>query len=871
MSAFKAIISDRDTDLAKNFEFDAYLNTGLDGIAADTIEGRKETYGINSVPKTPPKSIWRIMLNTMSDPLLGLLAISATIATIFGIVFEEQKKNSEWIEGIAIWFTIIVIVAIGSYNDFKQDRAFHKLNSENDTYMVKVIRDGNEMQISNKELVVGDLVILSAGDNVPADGYLVTTNKLGLDESALTGEGITIMKNFETDPWLRSGSVVTEGIGSMYVIAVGQNSEFGRTLALVQKESGKTPLQKRILRFVKWCGIVALCVSMSVFIAQTVRWTTMDPRPPVSSGPLKYIVFSITIIVVGLPEGLPAAVMITLTYSVKKMLQDNLFVRHLSACETLGSTSMLLSDKTGTLTENKMSVVKCVLNNTMFDHTPPIGNMKALFEDILMNCSINSSAFLTEAHGVGSQTEVALLRFVDSYSNHLTIRENNTPTEITPFSSKTKMSSVVVNGKTYLKGAPEIVMETCAHVATVEGDIVMSDEIRKSHMGHVRMMASSGLRTIALLRDDVLLAIFGIKDPVRRSVPAAVKMCESAGIGIIMVTGDNIDTAKHIANDIGMMKHGDIAVEGKDFRKMSREERVAIAPKLRVLARSSPEDKFELVKLYKELGHVVAASGDGANDAPALKEADVGCAMGSGTDLAKEASDIVILNDDFDSIVSGVRWGRNIMANIRAFITFQVAINIVALVVVSTAAFSRGTTPLNVAQLVYVNLVMDSFAAIGLSTSPPSTNLMNKKPGHRDEFVITVEMLRSILPQALYQVVVQLVLFFVTPELIDISEKQLSGLMFNTFIFCQIFNFINVVSKDNIFPIFAIFKKYIALACVFGLVALQVIIMFLIGNFFKIEKITPNMWGVSVAVGSGSAFMHAIVVLTYNWLQNDNI
>jgi Ca2+-transporting ATPase len=240
--------------------------------------------------------------------------------------------------------------------------------------------------------------------------------------------------------------------------------------------------------------------------------------------------------------------------------------------------------------------------------------------------------------------------------------------------------------------------------------------------------------------------------------------------------------------------------------------------------------------------------------------------MGSGTDLAKEASDIVILNDDFDSIVSGVRWGRNIMANIRAFITFQVAINIVALTVVSTAAFSRGTTPLNVAQLVYVNLVMDSFAAIGLSTSPPSTNLMNKKPGHRGEFVITVDMLRSIIPQALYQVVAQLVLFFITPELIDLSEKQLSGLMFNTFIFCQIFNFINVVSKDNIFPILAIVKKYISLACVFGLIAFQVVIMFLLGNFFKIENITPTMWGISICVGAGSAITHAIVSLVYIWL-----
>jgi Ca2+-transporting ATPase len=866
---FKSIVADRDTVLAKNFDVEEYLNTGPDGIATDTIAGRKEHYGANVVPKTPPKSFGKILINTMVDPLIILLAFSATIATVFGIVFEEQRNNKEWIEGAAVWFTIIIIVFIGAYNDFKQERAFHKLNSENDEYLVKVIRDGDEQQISNKELVVGDLVVLESGDNIPADGYLTVTNGLGVDESALTGESITVFKNFETDPWFRSGSVVTEGQGKMYVVAVGTESEFGRTLALVQTETGKTPLQKRINRFVKWCGIVATGVSLAVFTALTIRWSTEDPRSSFTEGPLKFIVFSITILVIGLPEGLPAAVMITLSYSIKKMMKDNLFVRHLAACETLGSTSMLLSDKTGTLTENKMTVMKGVFNNALYDFIPPIGDMQPIFDDIFVNCSVNSTAFISDGVGIGSQTEVAMLRFVDFYSSYDKIRDEYEASEIVPFSSKTKMSSVVVQGKKYTKGASEIILDTCTSVATIEGDIVIDDELKTKFSTYIHEMASSGLRTIALARDDVLLCILGIKDPVRMSVPVAVKMCEDAGIGVVMVTGDNIQTAKHIAHDIGMMKYGDIVVEGKDFRKMTKEERISIAPKLRVLARSTPEDKYELVKLMKDLGHVVASSGDGANDAPALKEADVGCSMGSGTDLAKEASDIVILNDDFNSIVNGVRWGRAIMANIRAFITFQVAINLVALTVVSIAAFSKGTTPLNVAQLVYVNLVMDSFAAIGLATTPPSSDLMKKKPGHRDQFVITMNMLRSIIPQSLYQILAQLVIFFVAPTLMDISEKQLSGFMFNTFIFCQITNLTNVVSPDSVVPLIKMLKKRVLSVCVVLMIVVQLLIMFFLGSIFKFDKITADMWAISVSIGFGSAIVHAVVTSLWLWLNNE--
>lgn len=847
---FTTIVNNRDTSAIQNINLEEYLSTGEDGIKSDSIAGRVETYGTNVVKKIPPKSFWRILWDTVNDPLLWILCFSATIATTFGLVFEEQRENKEWVEGVAIWITVIVIVSIGTYNDYKQELAFHKLNSKNDEYLVKVIRDGEEQQISNKEIVVGDLIVLESGDKVPADGYFVSANALGVDESALTGESIVIRKN-EADPWFRSGSVVTEGNAKMYAVSVGENSEFGRTIALIQTENEKTPLQRKLMRFVKYCALTAIAVSMAVFIAQMVRWGAESPRPSFSEGPLRFIVFSITILVIGMPEGLPAAVMIVLTYSIKKMMKDNLFVRHLAACETLGSTTILLSDKTGTLTENKMTVMKGVFGTTMYDHVPP-----SVSDDILLNCAVNSTAFISDGVGIGSQTEVAMLRFVNTYSSYEEIRENNKATEAVPFSSVTKMSSAIINGKKYSKGAPEIIMDAC----TIED--------RELLMGYVDSMASNGLRTIALAVDDELLCILGIKDPVRMSVPAAVKTCESAGISVVMVTGDNIKTATHIARDIGMLKYDDVCIEGKEFRSMTKEQKIAIAPKLRIMARSSPEDKYELVKLMKGLGHVVASSGDGANDAPALKEADVGCSMGSGTDLAKEASDIVILNDDFDSIVSGVRWGRLIMKNIRAFITFQLAINIVALTVVAIAAFAKGTTPLNVIQLVYVNLVMDTFASIGIATNPMSADLMKTPPGPREQFVVTLPMLRSIIPQSLYQIACQLIVFFVTPQLIDISDKQLSGFMFNMFIFTQIFNLTNVLaSQGDIFPVLNMRKCRVVDICVVLMAGVQVIIMFLLSDVFKIEKITGDMWAISTCLGFGSCIVHAVVTASWMWIK----
>ena len=869
--SFNNIVTERDTILAKSFDFKKYLDTGDNGIETSSVPSREETYGKNEIIKCPPKTFSQILWNSCKDPLIILLSFSATIALTFGLVFEEQRNHNEWVESIAIWLAIIIIVSIGTITDYKQEKAFHKLNKKNDEYDVKVIRDGQMQQISNKSLVVGDVMLLESGDKIPVDGYILETFSLGIDESSLTGENITVVKDFENDPWFRSGSVVTEGRGKMIVTTVGMNSEYGKTISIVQQKTEKTPLQKRLTRFVKWCGIFASILSVIVFTVLTIRWAVSNPRSDFTSGPLKYVIFSITILVIGLPEGLPAAVMITLSYSMKKMLKDNNFVRHMAACETLGSTSMLLSDKTGTLTENKMTVVKGVFAGKMYDHVPPIGDMKTLFDDIFTNCSVNSSAFIKGGVGVGSQTECALINFVNSYgASYEAIRAeyNDKITDVVPFSSKTKMSSVSIDGIKYTKGASEIVLGMCSKM--YNGNEIVDIDV-EMYKNFINQMASSGLRTIGLTKNDAMMCVVGIKDPVRNGVPMSIKSCSEAGIGVIMVTGDNIDTAKHIAKEIGVLKPGDVAICGSEFRSMTKDQQIAIAPKLRVLARSSPEDKYNLTKLMKEIGHICAVSGDGTNDAPALKESDVGVAMGiSGTDISKEAADIIVLDDNFNSIVRGVLWGRTIMSNIRSFITFQLPINFVALLVVAVAAFARGETPLNVIQLLYVNLIMDSVAAVALATIPPNEKLMKKKPGPRNEFIVTMDMLRNIIPQSLYQLLAQFLIYFMVPVFWDISEKQMSGFMFNTFIFCQVFNLINVHASYEVFPIFTMFKKYVSLACISMMIVFQFFIVFLMPGIFKIEKLNTTMWLISTGVGFGSIIVHAIVTSVSNWVNEDD-
>eukprot|EP00879_Flechtneria_rotunda_P003828 GHRR01004068.1.p1 GENE.GHRR01004068.1~~GHRR01004068.1.p1 ORF type:complete len:993 (+),score=315.28 GHRR01004068.1:1703-4681(+) len=649
--------------------------------------------------------------------------------------------------------------------------------------------------IKNTELVVGDVYLINMGDKVVADGIMLDGYHLVIDEASLTGESDPIKKYPEEDPWVRSGTQVSEGSGRLLVVAVGQQSEWGKTMALVGGAGSEdTPLQEKLADLAAAIGKIGFGVAVACFIALLIKWCVVNRGFPVSkinqNGPVQFFLYAVTIVVVAVPEGLPLAVTIALAYSMKKMMKDNNFVRVLAACETMGGATAICSDKTGTLTENRMTVVEGWFSGVKLDHAPDPQELRPeLMQELTLNNSLNSKAFLIENAGlpvefVGNRTECALLMLSKKWGiDYKQIREEykDRIVEVYAFTSAKKMASVLIrrDDKTlrlYNKGAAEWVLKRCVSLHNEYGEIVpMTDAMREQLLQTVVAMASRGLRCICLTytdypahdasrpadffedadrvdRDLVATAIVGIKDPVRKEVPHAVEVCQNAGIMVRMVTGDNIHTARHIAKECGILTDQGVALEGPTFRSMPANELIPMLKDLQVLARSSPEDKLTLVSLLKKEGEVVAVTGDGTNDAPALKESDVGLAMGiAGTEVAKEAADIVIMDDNFSSIVKAVLWGRSVFNSIRKFLQFQLTVNFVALVVAFVGAIIGGRIPLNVLQLLWVNLIMDTMGALALATENPNPSLLDDKPHGRDESLITGKMWKHILVQGLYQ------------------------------------------------------------------------------------------------------------------------
>ncbi|KAG2500891.1 hypothetical protein HYH03_001650 [Edaphochlamys debaryana] len=677
--------------------------------------------------------------------------------------------------------------------------------------MVKVIRGGHTTLVENTELVVGDVYLLDTGDKVVADGVCYDSQGLVIDEASLTGESDPIKKNPEEDCWVRSGTQVTEGSGKLLIVAVGESSEWGKTMALVgEAGDDETPLQIKLTWVASTVGKIGFAVAICCFLALLIKWLVVNKGGDVKkineNGPVQFFLYSVTIIVVAVPEGLPLAVTISLAYSMKKMMRDNNFVRVLAACETMGGATAICSDKTGTLTENRMTVVEGWFAGTAFDHCPtPEELPQELCDELKLNCALNSKAFVLEEKGkiefVGNRTECALLQMLKNWGcDYAAVREEYDASlfKMFGFSSAKKMASATIKFsdkfRHYNKGAAEWVLKRCTSMYDGARIVEMTDADRQKLVEVVTGMAKRGLRCICLtytdypLVDDsrpadffedsdnldrnlVCMCIVGIKDPVRKEVPEAVRVCQRAGIVVRMVTGDNIHTAQHIARECGILTEDCVALEGPDFRKMAAQELLPLLPKLRVLARSSPEDKLTLVAMLKQQGDVVAVTGDGTNDAPALKESDVGLAMGiAGTEVAKEAADIVIMDDNFSSIVKSVLWGRSVFTNIRKFLMFQLTVNFVALVIAFFGAVIDGHEPLNVLQLLWVNLIMDTMGALALATEDPNPELLLMKPYGRNENLITRIMWKHILVQGLYQIFWMFLILYGMPKFFNAAK-----------------------------------------------------------------------------------------------------
>jgi magnesium-transporting ATPase (P-type) len=867
---------------------------------------RRAQYGTNVYPKPPIKSWCYLFVTSFNDPTLLILLAAAVISLIVGII---EHPEQGWIEGVTIFTACLIVAIVTATNDYEKDKQFRALKGESDNILVKVLRDGRQRSISTFDVNVGDVVILEAGDKVPGDAIFISGENCKSNESGLTGESDDKDKGTldKSDPFLLSGCNLIAGRCHALCIAIGDESRWGRIKAKLAVEQQQTPLQEKLDRMAALIGYFGGGMALLTFIAMMLLLAADDQilqrrNMSLAGYIINAFIIAVTIVVVAIPEGLPLAVTISLAYSTKKMLKDKNLIRVLAACETMGNATNICSDKTGTLTENRMTVVAGWFADTFYDQEqqlPVFGQGEgsngvlptAMQEMLTHGLGCNSTAILEfdrekqKFITVGSKTDGALLQMVrdmgkstekkpemgtaaasaynaaEKANDEFYLQERQKPTsKVFSFNSTRKLSSILVplfakevatgeevakeeegnkavktGYRLYVKGASEIVLSSCKFMMNNKNEVVPLDDEKKKFLNAdvITRMAKEALRTIAighvdftlaevdsivengdlsLLTQDwgygecfhkklILQAVVGIIDPLRDDVIDAVLTCQNAGIMVRMVTGDNLETAKAIAKKCGILTEGGIAMEGPTFRKMTPVELDQILPKLQVLARSSPDDKHTLVtrlngralprneeewkeahpdndwdternlllpgywkewcNKYGNDGEVVGVTGDGTNDAPALKAADVGLSMGlSGTDEAKDASDIVILDDRFSSIVKAVLWGRCVYDNIRKFLQFQLTVNVVALCLVFVAACLDGATPLNAIMMLWVNLIMDTMGALALGTEMPKDELLNRKPYKRSAPLVSKPMVRNILMQSIYQLTV-LMLFLI--------------------------------------------------------------------------------------------------------------
>ncbi|XP_011091788.1 calcium-transporting ATPase 4, plasma membrane-type isoform X1 [Sesamum indicum] len=874
------------------------------GLSLSEISTRQQLYGRNQFVDKPPRPLWMFAWDAMQDLTLIILMVCAVISVGVGIATKGWPKGMY--DGVGIILCIFLVVMVTAISDYKQSLQFRDLDKEKRNIFVHVTRNRNRQKVAICDLVVGDIVNLSMGDQVPADGLYISGYSLSIDESSLSGESELVIKENER-PFLLSGTKVQDGSGIMLVTSVGMRTEWGR-LMVTLSEGGEdeTPLQVKLNGVATIIGKIGLAFAILTFLVLTSRflavkvthghitnWSMSDVL-----NLLNFFAIAVTILVVAVPEGLPLAVTLSLAFAMKKLMNDKALVRHLSACETMGSASCICTDKTGTLTTNHMVVTKiwtCGEEKRIENNKPGNALSSAISEKVtktlMQAIFLNTGAEVVKGKDgkteiLGSPTETALLELGLLFQRDFRAQRNESKIiTVEPFNSVKKKMSVLVmlpggGLRAFLKGASEVILGLCDKIVGKDGDSVpMSEEQRRHITNVINGFACEALRTICLAFKDTdktsedsipennytLIAVVGIKDPVRPGVKQAVKTCLAAGIVVRMVTGDNINTAKAIAKECGILTDDGIAIEGSDFRDKSTQEMKELIPKLQVMARSLPMDKHKLVTiLRKECNEVVAVTGDGTNDAPALHEADIGLAMGmAGTEVAKESADVVIMDDNFTTIVTVAKWGRSVYINIQKFVQFQLTVNIVALMTNFFSACIAGSAPLTAVQLLWVNMIMDTLGALALATEPPHDGLMKQPPVARNERFITKIMWRNIVGQSIYQLIVLGVLEFEGKRLLNLngphSDATLKTLIFNAFVFCQVFNEINSRDMEKINILQGIFSSWIFIMVMLSTVTFQFVIVEFLGKFADTVPLSRELWMVSILVGSVSLVVGAVL------------
>lgn len=1023
------------------------LSTSI-GLQEHEHHERVKKFGDNVIPSKPAKSFFRLCAEAMKDKVLILLSVAAVISLALGLYetfgqateYDEEHKampKVDWVEGVAIITAVVIVVVVGAANDYQKERQFAKLNAKKEDREIVVIRGGEKRMVSIFDLLVGDIVCLETGDVVPADSVLIS-GEVECDESALTGESETIKKkpaemamefyheHSDTnedlgsltikfkDPFLISGAKVLLGVGNALVTAVGVNSIHGRTMLSLSHESEVTPLQKRLDDLAEGISKYGFLAALVLFIVLLIRFgVNLAPggsyytHTPAEKGKkfVDILIVAVTIVVVAVPEGLPLAVTLALAFATTRMAQNGNLVRVLRSCETMGGATAVCSDKTGTLTENKMRIVRGYINEKLhFDDQVNSGNIndtpksdeivpKIPHDNLVFissNITLNSTAFenpdYDEAKAVqarakpkqrsllyhlmhsddnsrmkqqqefnvvsepymGNKTESALLILAKNKLNQFSLETleqqrqaaKQDIVQVIPFESSRKWAGIVMkidNGfRLYVKGAAEIIFKNCAYGFDNSNQLVTLDRAsRYETLTKIDEYANDALRAIMLAHKDFvgveawppaefadhsrpgqaepnLLVdvrssahenkskltmdfLVGIQDPLKEGVPEAVMQCKMAGVTVRMVTGDNLVTAKAISRGCNILTPDDSSnefayMEGPTFRALSPEERTRIVPQLKVLARSSPEDKRILVDTLRKAGEVVAVTGDGTNDAPALKLADVGFSMGiSGTEVAREASDIILMTDDFNDIVQAIKWGRTVAESIKKFIQFQLTVNITACVLtfVSAVASSSGDSVLTAVQLLWVNLIMDTLAALALATDKPDDSLLKRKPAGRTAPLISVSMWKMILGQSLMQLIITFTLHFAGAKIFfpgqtttSHQNKQLDAMTFNAFVWLQFWKLFVTrkldecadvrsvrerISWENLNFFSHLFRNwyFVVIALLIG--GVQVMIMFVGGAAFTIARQTPAMWGTAIICGMVSIPVGALIRIIPNW------
>ena len=815
----------------------------------------REEHGENVL--TPPRrqSMWRLYLEKYEDPMVRILLVAALVSLLLSLV------RHDFMETIGIIAAVILATTVGFYFERDAARRFNLLTQLGEEQPVRVLRDGRIQEIPRREVVVGDVVIVETGDEVPADGTLIDAVGLQVDESSLTGEPMTSKdvrgkmedvrgeEAYPKDMLLRS-SMVMAGTGRYVVSAVGDETEIGHVARQAMELTGvQTPLNIQLGRLAKFISQIGGAVSTLCFVAFLIHdlltnslWHTAD-YIGMAEVVLRYFMMAVTLIVMAVPEGLPMAVTLALALNMRRMLKSNNLVRKLQASETMGAVTVICTDKTGTLTENRMTVASMVVRGD----NPEVREM--LYRAIALNT--------TATHEVGNPTEQALLRWLVSQGvDYEQLRADNPVSGREPFSTERKYMSTTVGSTLYIKGAPEIVMAMCT----------MTDEERKQAEVQLAEWQQHAMRTLAIavssqstvhssLSESValqsqLLAIVAISDPLREEVPDAIRQCRRAGIDVKIVTGDTSATALEIARQCGIATSGDAAISGAEFAAMDDQKARSIVRDLKVVFRARPTDKQRLVSLLQECGEVVAVTGDGTNDAPALNRAHVGLSLGSGTSVAKQASDITIIDDSFRSIVHAVMWGRSLYINIQRFIFFQLVVNVAALLLVLFGAFIGTEMPLTITQILWVNLIMDTFAAMALASLPPSREVLNDKPRSADAFIINPGMRRGIIIVGCLLFAVTVAMLYYLERYTQMGTRELT-IFFTVFVMMQWWNLFNARALGSSHSAL----RRIWAAPAFLLVLLMILLgQWLIvtygGRIFRTEPLPPLTWLLIIAITS---------------------